>query len=313
MKVYNLKEIKEALVGLNIVPAIEDGFVQYSNGNVVVPPVGELIFDDPPGDVHIKYGYIKNDDIYVIKIASGFFNNDALGLPSSQGMMLAYSQKTGAPVAILHDEAHLTNIRTAAAGAVVAKYLAPDNVDCIGIIGTGTQARLQLEYLSGIVDCKHVKVWGRHVDHTDAYCAEMNKQGYSVSSTDLESLTKACNFIVTTTPSTEPLIASDWVQPGTHITAMGSDTPGKQELDTEILNRADRVVADSIAQCIERGEIAKALEAGVLVEDEVVELGHVISGKAEGRTRADQLTVADLTGVAVQDIQITKAVFNSLK
>ena len=313
MKVYNLTQIKEALKGLDIVPAIEDGFVQYSNGNVVVPPVGELIFDDPPGDVHIKYGYIKNDDIYVIKIASGFFNNAALGLPSSQGMMLAYSQKTGAPVAILHDEAHLTNIRTAAAGAVVAKYLAPDNVDCIGIIGTGTQARLQLEYLSGIVDCKHVKVWGRHVDHTDAYCAEMNKQGYSVSSTDLESLTKTCNFIVTTTPSTEPLIASDWVQPGTHITAMGSDTPGKQELDTEILNRADRVVADSIAQCIERGEIAKALEAGVLVEDEVVELGHVISGKAEGRTRADQLTVADLTGVAVQDIQITKAVFNSLK
>jgi len=313
LKVYNLKEIKEALVGLNIVPAIEDGFVQYSNGNVVVPPVGELIFDDPPGDVHIKYGYIKNDDIYVIKIASGFFNNAALGLPSSQGMMLAYSQKTGAPVAILHDEAHLTNIRTAAAGAVVAKYLAPDNVDCIGIIGTGTQARLQLEYLSGIVDCKNVKVWGRHVDHSDAYCAEMNKRGYSVSSTDLESLTKACNLIVTTTPSTEPLIASDWVQPGTHITAMGSDTPGKQELDTEILNRADRVVADSIAQCIERGEIAKALEAGVLVEDEVVELGHVISGKAEGRTRADQLTVADLTGVAVQDIQITKAVFNSLK
>ena len=313
MKVYNLKEIKEALVGLNIVPAIEDGFVQYSNGNVVVPPVGELIFEDPPGDVHIKYGYIKNDDIYVIKIASGFFNNAALGLPSSQGMMLAYSQKTGAPVAILHDEAHLTNIRTAAAGAVVAKYLAPDNVECIGIIGTGTQARLQLEYLSGIVDCKNVKVWGRHVDHTDAYCAEMNKRGYSVSSTDLESLTKACNLIVTTTPSTEPLIASDWVQPGTHITAMGSDTPGKQELDTEILNRADRVVADSIAQCIERGEIAKALEAGVLVEDEVVELGHVISGKAEGRTRADQLTVADLTGVAVQDIQITKAVFNSLK
>ncbi len=313
MKVYNLTQIKEALKGLDIVPAIEDGFVQYSNGNVVVPPVGELIFNDPPGDVHIKYGYIKNDDIYVIKIASGFFNNDALGLPSSQGMMLAYSQKTGAPVAVLHDEAHLTNIRTAAAGAVVAKYLAPDNVDCIGIIGTGTQARLQLEYLSGIVDCKHVKVWGRHVDHTDAYCAEMNKQGYSVSSTDLESLTKACNLIVTTTPSTEPLIASDWVQPGTHITAMGSDTPGKQELDTEILNRADRVVADSIAQCIERGEIAKALEAGVLVEDEVVELGHVISGKAEGRTRADQLTVADLTGVAVQDIQITKAVFNSLK
>ena len=313
MKVYNLTQIKEALKGLDIVPAIEDGFVQYSQGNVVVPPVGELIFEDPPGDVHIKYGYIKNDEVYVIKLASGFFKNAELGLPSSQGMMLAFSQKSGQPVAVLHDEAHLTNIRTAAAGAVVAKHLAPGNVHCIGIVGTGTQARLQLEYLIGIVECKDVLVWGRNEDHADQYCEDMQGHGFTISTADLESLTHSCNLIVTTTPATEPLLQADWVKPGTHITAMGSDTPGKQELDAEILKRADVVVADSIAQCIQRGEVAKAIAAGVISENNVLELGHVISRDSLGRTDDSMITVADLTGVAVQDIQITKAVLNSLE
>ena len=313
MKVYELDQIKDALDGLDMVTAIEAGFVEYSNGNVVVPPVGELIFDDPPGDVHIKYGYIKNDDIYVVKLASGFFNNAELGLTSSQGMMLAFDQKSGQPVAVLHDEAHLTNIRTAAAGAVVAKHLAPKNVHCIGIVGTGTQARLQLEYLMGVVDCNEVMVWGRNEENVNNYCDEMNPKGFSVNRGDLELLTRSCNLIVTTTPSTEPLIQADWVQPGTHITAMGSDTPGKQELDAAILQQADLVVADSISQCIERGEVAKALEVGTINKEDVVELGNVISGAATGRTGEDQITIADLTGVAVQDIQITKAVLNSLE
>ena len=313
MKVYNLTEIKDALIGLNIIPEIENGFVQYSDGNVIVPPVGELIFEEPPGDVHIKYGYIKNDDIYVIKIASGFFKNTDLGLQSSQGMMLMFSQKSGKPVAILHDEGYLTNIRTAAAGAVVAKYLAPNNVNCIGIVGTGTQAHLQLEFLKGIIDCKNVMVWGRNKEHSSQYCEDFLSQGYSITIADLKSLSRSCNYIITTTPATEPLIQADWIQPGTHITAMGSDTQGKQELDDEILKRADVVVADSISQCIERGEIAKALNSNVLDLTDIVELGHVISGKADGRTDGSQITVADLTGVAVQDIQITKAVFNSLE
>lgn len=313
MKVFDLTQIKDALKDVDIVESIEEGFVQYSNGNVVVPPVGELIFDNPPGDVHIKYGYIKNDDIYVIKIASGFFKNTEIGISSSQGMMLAFSQSTGKPVAILHDEGYLTNIRTAAAGAVVAKYLAPNHVKCIGIVGTGTQAHLQLEFLKGIIECKNVMVWGRNSDHSFQYCEYFQSKGYSIKIADLESISRSCNYIVTTTPATEPLIQENWIQPGTHITAMGSDTIGKQELSIEILNQADIVVADSISQCIERGEIAKALKKGVLEKKDIVELGHVISSKANGRTELGQITVADLTGVAVQDIQITKAVFNSLE
>ncbi|MHA2501008.1 MAG: ornithine cyclodeaminase family protein, partial [Candidatus Hodarchaeales archaeon] len=134
-KIINLKEINEALKKIDVVQSIEEGFVAYSQGKVVVPPVGEMIFQDPPGDVHIKYGFIEGDDYYVVKIASGFPENINLDLPSSNGLMLLFSQKTGELACILLDEGHLTNVRTAAAGAVVAKYLAPQEVNRIGILG----------------------------------------------------------------------------------------------------------------------------------------------------------------------------------
>ena len=157
--VYKLEQIKAALKGVDVIEIIEAGFVAYSKGKVVVPPVGEMIFTDPPGDVHIKYGYIQGDDYYVIKIASGFYDNPKLDLPSGSGLMLVFSQKTGQPECILLDEGYLTDVRTAAAGAVVAKYLAPKIVNRIGILGAGIQGRLQLEYLAPITDCREVTIW----------------------------------------------------------------------------------------------------------------------------------------------------------
>ena len=150
MEVVNLDQIKSILPKLDLIKEIEAGFVAYSEGRVVVPPVGELSFESPPGDVHIKYGYIKNDDIYVIKIASGFYANKDIDLPTGNGMMLVFKQSTGQPIAILYDECYLTDIRTAVAGAVTAKYLSPRNVKNIGIVGTGVQARLQLRYLKAV-------------------------------------------------------------------------------------------------------------------------------------------------------------------
>lgn len=145
--VIHLAEIKKRVKNIDVTTAMEEGFIQYSNGNTVVPPVGELIFDKPPGDVHIKYGYIKKDDYYVIKIASGFYENPGLGIASCQGLMLLFNQKTGELVSVLLDEGYLTDIRTAAAGALVAKYFAPQEIKSVGIIGTGMQARLQLLHL----------------------------------------------------------------------------------------------------------------------------------------------------------------------
>ena len=134
-KIIKLEQIKEILKSIDPIQNIEEGFVAYSQGKVVVPPIGEMIFENPPGDCHIKYGYIKGDDYYIIKIAAGFYDNPKIGLPGYSGLMLLFSQKTGELICILLDEGHLTNVRTAAAGAVVAKYMAPKKVHRIGIVG----------------------------------------------------------------------------------------------------------------------------------------------------------------------------------
>jgi ornithine cyclodeaminase len=312
--VFHAHQIKEIVHKLDISEQLEQGFVAYSQNHVVVPPVGELLFENPPGDTHIKYGYIKEDDYFVIKIASGFYENYKLDLPSSSGLMLLFSQKSGMLVSVLIDEGYLTNIRTAIAGQIVAKYMAPKKVNGIGVFGAGIQGRLQVEYLKAVTDCRKVVVWGRENTDFDSYQHEMEAKGYSVeTTTDAEYVTRQCNLVITATPSRSPLIQADQLSPGTHITAMGSDTPEKQELDSEILKRADIIVADSIEQCLTRGEIHKAFEAAMITQDRVVELGNVISSPNLGRTSENQLTVADLTGVAVQDIQIAKAVYLAIQ
>lgn len=313
MKIINLEQIKEVLPDLNLLPAIETGFVEYSRGNAVIPPVGELIFEDPPGDVHIKYGYIRGGDYYVIKVASGFYDNPKLGLPSGDGLMLLFNQKTGQLVCVLLDECYLTDIRTAAAGAIVAKYFAPEKVKRIGIIGAGVQGKLQLQYVKSIVPCREALVWGIDQAELEAYKLAMHSSGFQIETTlDTGEVAASCNLIVTATPSKKPLLTADQILPGTHITAMGSDTPEKQELDAKILASADIVVADSISQCLVRGEIFHALQEQVITKDELVELGAVAAGKVKGRISDDQITVADLTGVAVQDLQISKIVYEHL-
>lgn len=311
--VHTLEDIRRITDSTDLTSDIEAGFVAYSDGNVVVPPVGELIFRDPPGDTHIKYGYIVDDSVFVIKIASGFYGNVNLGLPSSSGLMLVFSQQTGFVQSVLLDEGHLTNVRTALAGRIAARYLAPSRIDAIGVLGTGTMARMQVEYLATETGCRDVVAWGRSRESLDRYCEDMHAIGFSVRPTlDTRDVTRACNLIVTTTPAVKPLLTADQLRPGTHITAMGSDTPEKQELDDAILERADLVVADSRSQCEVRGEIHHAIRNGRLTMDRVIELGELIRAGANARTSDAQITVADLTGVAVQDIQIAKAVVDRL-
>ena len=306
-------EISRALPHINVVAAMERAFVAYSEGRAVVPPVGELEFEKPPGDVHIKYGYVRGEEFYVIKVASGFYENPALGLSSSDGLMLLFRQRTGELAAILLDEGRLTDVRTAAAGAACAKHLAPREVRCIGIVGTGIQARLQLEWLKGVVTCREAVVWGRDDDRLAACAADMTALGFTIVLTrDIRRLAECCNLIVTTTPSREALLDASMIRPGTHITAVGADAPSKRELAGDVLRRADVVVADSLAQCRVRGEIARAVEDGLFDMSHAVELGAVIAGRAAGRRDDRQITVADLTGVAVQDMAIAQEIFKQV-
>ncbi len=314
MRTIKLDEITKVLENIDPIATIEAGFVAYSEGKAVVPPVGELIFDNPPGDVHIKYGCLVGDDYYVVKIASGFYDNPQLNLPTSNGLNLLFNQKSGELLSILLDEGYLTDLRTALAGAIAAKYLAPTKIRQIGIVGTGIQARLQLNWLKKVTDCREVTVWGRSEEKLGLYKRDMIAKGFSVETTlNTEEVADKCNLIVTTTPASTPLLKSTDIRPGTHITAVGSDTPNKQELDAAILHRADLVVADSIAQCLERGECVHARKDELTAGKNLVELGRVIAGSAKGRTSDEQITVADLTGVAVQDIQISKAVYEACR
>lgn len=312
MRIISREEIEAILPSLDLTRAIEEGFVAYSSGQAEVPPVGELLLEK--GDVHIKYGYIRQDDFYVIKIASGFYENPTIGLPSGNGLMLLFSQETGEPKGILLDEGYLTDTRTAVAGAVVAKYLAPHKIECIGIVGTGTQAHLQVSYLKSVTSCRQVLVWGRGEDQLARYRQDMEAHDFIIETTrSTADILRACNLIVTATPATEPLLTATDLQAGTHITAIGSDTPYKQELDPAILRDADIVVADSIQQCLVRGEVHQAIRTGYLAQEELVELGDIIAGHTTGRTSDDQVTVADLTGVAVQDIKIATAIYNAVE
>ena len=307
--VIQLKEILSIVEKIDVIAAMEEGFIQYSNGKTVVPPVGELLFEDPPGDVHIKYGYIKKEDFYCIKIASGFYNNAQLGIPSSQGMMLLFNQKTGEPTAVLLDNGYLTDIRTAAAGALAAKYFAPKKIKAIGIIGTGGQARMQLQYLQQNTPCKNIWVWGRTAAHVEKFRKELAADFNIKIAKNPGEVAQNCNLIVTTTPSEKALLLAKDIQPGTHITAMGSDTQNKQELEAAILQKADLVIVDSLPQSKSRGEVFQATKAGMIKEEKAIELGRAISDKSLQRTTEQQITVVDLTGVAVQDIMIATAVY----
>ncbi|RZV34197.1 MAG: hypothetical protein EX272_13225 [Chromatiales bacterium] len=318
--VLELDAIKPLIDAPQLIREIEIGFELYSKGRAVVPPVGFLHFDEPPGDVHIKYGAITGDDYYVLKVASAFYKNPDLGLPASDGLILVFSQKTGELKLVLLDECWLTDMRTAAAGAVAAKHLAPKKIHSIGIVGTGVQARLQLELLRHVVDCKKCLVWGRDQAKVRSMIEDVRASEGGryealdlVATESLEELVSQCKLIVTTTSARTPLIHAEWVREGTHITAMGSDDHGKQELESSLLAKADLVVADSVSQCVDHGECCSAVRDGEVEKSDILELGNVIGNPAIGRTSQEQITIADLTGIAIQDIQIAKMVDRALR
>ena len=303
MRIFSRAQVEQAVDHQALIAALEDGFAAYSRGEVDVPPVGYLKLESPPGDVHIKYGYRRGDEVFVIKVASGFYDNPKIGLGSGNGMMLVFSARTGAPVATLLDEACLTDLRTAAAGAVAAKHLAPKSVKAIGIIGGGTQARMQLDLLRHVTPCRRAMVWARKAEQAKA----LQVEGFEIEvAPSVAELARRCNLIITTTPARAALLHAADVQPGTHITAVGADAPGKQELDPALFQKAQVRAVDSRSQCFDHGDAFHALRAGVVDEKQFVELGEVVANPALGRTREDQITICDLTGLAMQDIEIAK-------
>ena len=287
--------------------AVALGFTRLYEGKVSLPPVLRVDVIQNHGEIDIKTAYIEGLDSFAIKIASGFFDNPALGLPYGSGMMVLMSARTGFLEAILLDNGYLTDLRTGIAGAIAAKYLAPDHIDTAGVIGSGVQARYQIRGLRMVRAFQRLLVYGIEPEQVDLYTTEMSQElGIDViKASHPEEVIRRSQFVVTTTPSRQPYLKSEWLHPGLHITAMGSDGEHKQELHAGVLGKATRLVCDSKTQCFRLGELHHALEAGILTRDAIVtELGELTSGSKPGRETQEEITVCDLTGVGVQDTTI---------
>jgi len=292
---------------LEVIDRIEEAFAKLSTGKVVMPPVLSMALPEVNAEVDVKTAYVPGLDGFAIKVSPGFFNNPSLGLASLNGLMVLFSAKTGLVQAVFLDNGYLTDIRTAAAGAVAARHLAPSGVSTIGIIGTGVQARLQLIAAAKVRPAKRALVWGRDPEKARLLASDMAAiLGIEVVAIkDRHQLVADSELVVTTTPAKQAILTADCLHPGLHITAMGSDQEDKNELDPELLARADLLVCDRISQCEKLGELRSALENGSLKDTSTVcELGDVISGKVKGRTADSEISICDLTGTGVQDTAI---------
>ena len=307
------KSLIQSLINFpDALQCISDAYIDSSEGRVQTPDVMHLGFTAVNGDCHIKAGHITDSDTFVVKIASGFYDNPKQGLPSSNGMMLAFSANTGAPVAILRDEGWLTDLRTGIGGAIATRALAPADANRVLITGTGIQAMQQARCL--VYACPDRKfeftVWGRDDEKANELADVLSAESIHIAVTpDLEQAVGNAQIIYTTTPSTEPLFDAEWVQPGTLITAIGADSPGKQELPVDLVERVELRVCDMARQSLAHGEFQHAAKINPKLK--VIELGSVLSGSHSSRPSAKASIIVDLTGIAAQDIAITQSVITA--
>jgi ectoine utilization protein EutC len=291
---------------LEVIDIVETAFAALGSGDVIMPPILSMAIPAANGEVDVKTAYIPGFEGFAIKVSPGFFDNPKLGLPSLSGLMILLSAKTGLVDALLLDNGYLTDIRTAAAGAVAARYLAPPEVETAAVFGTGVQARLQMRAAHLVRPFSKGIVWGRDRARTEACATDLQELlGIPVrAEPDGERAVGESQLVITTTPAREPIVKAAWLHPGLHITAMGSDAHGKNELEPALMAAADIYVCDRLSQCEKLGELRSAMEAGHRLKNEPTELGDIVKKRLAGRTQEHEITVCDLTGTGAQDTAI---------
>ena len=290
--------------------ATEQSFSWIAEGRVSMPPVMHIDIDQDSA-VDTKGAFVAGLEHLAVKVATGFFRNPQIGLPSCSSIIALMSAQTGLFDCIFLDNGYLMNLRTGLAGAVAAKHLAPEKVMTVGVVGTGVQARYQIESLALVRRFENLLVFGRNTESVSSYCAEMTGVlGIPVQPCQsLAELVTSAQVVVTTTPVTAPIIKADWLHADLHITAMGSDLPGKQELQSNVLERADILACDVIDQCVIGGELQNLGDGN----RKVWELGAIISGTERFSRPTGVVTVCDLTGTGAQDTAIAIEAFDRVK
>jgi len=309
MQILKLDEIRTAIQFGEAIDRMRAALIAQARGECDTPMPMHLDIAPVAGEVHIKSSYRRGGKCFALKIASTFPGNIARGLSTGNGMMLLCSAETGEPLALLADEGHLTDVRTAAVAAMVAKALKRDD-EAIGILGTGVQGRLQARMHAEVLDLRQVWIWGRTAGRAAQCAADLRRLLTGVEVVVAASpgeVARHAKLLITATASREPLLHAADIQRGTHISAVGSDSPGKQELDPLIVRRAALVLADSIAQCEKLGELQHAREQTL----RALEIGAFCESGARWDSR--QNTVCDLTGLGVEDLYIAEYCYENRK
>ncbi|MGH7672355.1 MAG: ornithine cyclodeaminase family protein [Gemmatimonadales bacterium] len=314
MRVVPLEAFRDKVPLAAAVAAVERGFRALALGEATLPDPMVVELEDLAAEVHVKGAHLKGARHIVLKVATGFYRNRARGLPSGDGLFLLLDADTGAPALLLAEHGYLTDLRTAAAVGLTLKYLAPKDARTALLVGAGAVARLAARAIVAERSIERLTIWNRTPERATTLARELGGIVETRVAEALEPEVRRHRIIVTATASTAPLIKATWVAPGTHITSVGTGSPEKVELDPELLLKADKLIADRISQTARYGNLRHAIAAGVLGPERVYgELGDLAAGRLAGRQEPGEITVADLTGVGVQDAAIAAAVVETLE
>lgn len=308
------EEVKTLISMKEIIETVREAYVAFSSGQVVQPDYIGIHLPPPRGEIDFKFGYYKANEIISMKASSGGFvdNPSAYGLPSGMGTILLFDAMSCALICAM-DGSLITGLRTGAAGAVSVQVLARKNSKKITTIGTGNQARMQIRAISEVMKIEEIHAWSRTPATLSSYKEDIESEfgiPVIIAKSKKEAVEQA-DILITTTRGTGPLVNADWIKPGTHIVAIGSDQQGKQELDPEIFRNA-KIVNDSIEQCVEKGETWHPLNKGIITKDYIHgEIGEIIMNKKPGRENDKEITIFDSTGMAIQDNTTAIKIYNN--
>lgn len=290
-----------------VLEAVRVALIAHARGRVQSPLPGQLLFPRAHGDCHVKFCATSEGERFIVKVATGFYENPRRGLPVNNGLVAMFDAATGAPRMIFADQGWLTAWRTAAAAALAARVLAPRAISGIGIIGTGLQAGLATQWLPETLGAHPFVIHGRDPQKAEQLARNVSSAGGRARrARDLHDLFATTNVIVTATCSQAPLFPARLVAPGTHIVALGADGPGKQELPETLFSQATLIATDDHEQCLRFGEFGVAVRAGACSEDRDVLLGRLLAGDVSAERDDGGITIADLTGLAVEDLAIAE-------
>jgi ornithine cyclodeaminase/alanine dehydrogenase-like protein (mu-crystallin family) len=313
---YDPSAIRAAVGFEDLIEPVGLALADFSRG-LGASPVAVFAPAGRDGDVHVKSAWLPDRPIFIVKVATWFRMRALGGSTPTAGIIAAFDAQTGDLRALLEDEHHLSDVRTAAAGALATRHCARSDASVLGVIGTGVQAYLQALAVTSERPVRIIRIWGRRRDRAVHLARILKNRCPQIEVIVRDSAELACreaDVIVTATASSEPIVQPEWLGPGTHITAVGADDTAKCELAPASLRRADRLIVDSRALTLQFGDVARAVLGEVIKADDIsAELGEVVSGALPGRAHAREITICKLIGLGVQDLVAADLVLRRLR